>query len=59
MPEAVTYILSYAASTAGITFGAESSLILTAAGYTITAAAVPAVGPTNRRKAVRRARAVL
>lgn len=54
MPEAVTYVLAYAASSAGITFGVESSLILLSAGYVTVGAVVPAVGGSLARVVVRR-----
>ena len=54
MPEAVAYIYAYAASSAAITFGAESSLILLGAGYLTVGAAVPSVGRTCARVVVRR-----
>ena len=52
MPAAVTYVLAYAASTAGVAIG---STILTVAGYVITAAAVVGYGNAQRRKAKRKA----
>lgn len=52
MPAAVTYVLAYVASTAGVAIG---STILTATGYIITAAAVIGYGNAQRRKARRRA----
>lgn len=52
MPTAVTYVLAYAASTAGVAIG---SAILTAAGYVLVAAAVVNIANSQRRKARRRA----
>lgn len=52
MPTAVTYVLAYAASSAGVAIG---SAVLTAAGYIITAAAVIGIANSQRRKARRRA----
>lgn len=52
MPTAVTYLLAYAASSAGVAIG---STFLTAAGYIITAAAVVGYGNAQRRKAKRKA----
>lgn len=52
MPQAVTYVLAYAASAAGVAVG---SAALIAAGYVITAAAVVGLANSQRRKARRRA----
>lgn len=52
MPTAVTYLLAYAASTAGFAVGAT---VLTAAGYIITAAALYGIARNQQRKARRRA----
>lgn len=52
MPEAVTYVLAYAASSAGVAVG---STALIAAGYIVTAAAVVGYSSSQRRKAKRKA----
>jgi len=53
MPVAVTYVLAYAASTAGITLGALSSTVLLAAGWVVVGGAVPAFGSSTIRRVQR------
>lgn len=54
MPQALTYVFAYAASSAGISVG---STALIAAGYAATAALIVGIGNHQRRKAQQAARA--